>query len=172
MHTKLHNVSLITVHVHSTYDGMLCFHRCLSVQGGTVSPSIIFPSHKYFHWSHVLSGGTPVTGPRSLPGGEYPTSRSQTGGGGVWDGIPPSQVRMGVPLARDRVPLDQVAMGYPPPGQGWGTVPPPPRVGYTITCYAVSGTPLAISRRRTFLWIHINLLRQQVQSFSKHFLIQ
>ena len=49
-------------------------------------------------------------------------------------GVPPSQVRMDVP-----------------PGQGWGT----PRIAYAWTGYAAGGTPLAVSRRKTFLFFSI-----------------
>ena len=33
-----------------------------------------------------------------------------------------------------------------------GVNPPPPRTGYAGTGYAAGGTPLAVSRRRTFLF--------------------
>ena len=39
----------------------------------------------------------------------------------------------------------QVRMGYPPPEIGYA---------YALTGYAASGTPLAVSRRRTFLCPH------------------
>ena len=58
-------------------------------------------------------GGVPQPGPggglpRSDPAkGEYP---GQVQSGGTWDGVPPGQVRMGVP-----------EMGYPLARSGWGT---------------------------------------------------
>ena len=65
---------------------------------------------EYFHWSHVLSGGTPVTGPMSLPG-EVP--QSQVGVPQSWLGSTPGwgtpgQVRMGYPPARTGVPPDRM----------------------------------------------------------------
>ena len=96
--------------------------------------------HIYFHLSQVLSGGTPVTGPRSLPGwglprwGEVPQSCPRgTPGHGIpsvrpgWGSSPgqdwgtPGQVRMEHPLpGQDGVPPSQVRMGYSPV-QDWGT---------------------------------------------------
>ena len=59
-------------------------------------------------------GGTPMTGPMSLPGG-FPR---------LWWGNPPARLRSGTP--------HQVRMGYlqpgldgVPPAQDWGTPPPP-----------------------------------------------
>ena len=49
------------------WEGTVFTGVCLFTTGGY---PISIP--QYFNWFHVLSGGTPVTGPRSLPGG-YPT---------------------------------------------------------------------------------------------------
>ena len=49
-------------------------------------------------------------------------------------------------------------MRYPQLGMGYSPArailsPPPPQAGYAVTRYAAAGTPLAVSRRRTFLSI-------------------
>ena len=82
---------MFTVRVCSTYDGRLCFHRCVSVQlsGGEVTPSQV--------WGQAGGAGYPIPG---LDGGGYP-------------GIPPS------PGVDGGGTLSQVWMGgylrYPPP---------------------------------------------------------
>ena len=45
----------------------------------------------------------------------------------------------------------RVGGGGTPAGPGQGTPPPPPRQEMTRTGYGAGGTPLAFSRRRTFL---------------------
>ena len=111
------DTSFFTARVRSTYDGRLCFHRCVSVQ---------------------LSGwGVPH--PRSGWGGGYPISGLDDGGvpyprSGWWQGYPipgldgggtPSQVWMeGTPWPGL---YDGGYPGTPPPTMtGWGTPPPPP----------------------------------------------
>ena len=85
----LHNHNLCRYCPHTKYDGKVLFSQvfvCLHPGWGTQSPS-----HDTSNpWSYVLLGGTPVTGPRSLPGGT------------PWPGL-------GYPLA--------VLLGYPPPAR-------------------------------------------------------
>ena len=83
---------------------------------------------------------TPVTSPRSLPGG-HPSPRQGSTPQPGQDEVPlPNQVKIGYP--------SQVRMGYPPP---------PRQIGYAWTGYAAGSTPLAVSRRRTFLCVNIIL---------------
>ena len=120
--------------------GKVIFSVCLSVHTRRGAPS---PSYDTSTGPMSFKGGTPVTGPSSLPRG-YPTP-----GGGYpsWvppsrDGVPPGQVRMavsgmeypspgmGYPLARsvwgtwDGYP--HPGMAYPLARSGWGV----PRMGY------------------------------------------
>ena len=86
---------------HNTSTGPMSF---LGVPHNTSTSSMSFPGH------------TPVTGPRSLLRGypvtdaRYPSPRWE-GGNPSWD--TPSQVRMGYPFARDRVPTPWPGIGYP-----------------------------------------------------------
>ena len=117
--------------------------------GGTPSPS-----HNTSTGLMSFLGGTPV------PDRGYPSAR--LGGTPSW-GIPwPGQVsdrvypKMGYPLARDGVPPARSGWGTTPPARsGWGTPQPWmgyfPGIEYTWTGYAVDGTPLAVSHRRTLL---------------------
>ena len=92
-----------------TYDGRLCFHRCVSVQlsGGGVYPIPGLDG----------GGGYPIPGLGGWGGGEVPHPRS-----GWWRGDTPSQVWMvggnqGTPHHPD--------LGYPPPSR--------PEMGYPLT---------------------------------------
>ena len=87
--------------------------------------------------------GTQVTGTRSLPegvtlvpGGRVPQSQVERGYACPREGTPWSG-QVGVPASQDR-------MGYPLPLN-----PPSPGTGYAWTGYAVGGTHLAVSCRRT-----------------------
>ena len=107
---------IITARVR-TYDGRLCFHRCVSVQlsgGGYPIPS--------------LSRGIPH--PRSGGGGYSISGRggtpSQVGGGTpsqVWGGTP-SQVQGGTPSQVGGYPISGLG-GYPIPGLGGYPIPGP-----------------------------------------------
>ena len=90
-------------------------------------------------------GGTPVTGPRSLPRGV------------PQHGIPPSQVRMGVP--QDRV-SPWPGMGYTAPHPGMGYTAPQPGIGYPLgensrgsTCYVAGRMPLAFTQEDFLVFI-------------------
>ena len=137
---KHHMFVIITVRVR-TYDGRLCFHRCVSVQLSGGVPH-----------SRSGRGGIPIPG---LAGGGGTPSQVWPGGypSKVWlGGGTPSQVWSG------GVPPDQVWMGYPP-GPGTGSPPPRPGTGYpppdqvwirqsstASTCYAAGGVPLAFTQ--------------------------
>ena len=117
-------IILFTARVRSTYDGRLCFHRCVSVQllGG---------------------GGYPIPGLRGYPipgldGGRYPSQVWMVGGtpSQVWMvGGYPGQVWMvgeyhipgldglGVPRTGWHTPNHHDWMGYPPPHNWMGYTP-------------------------------------------------
>ena len=105
--TSRQGVFVITLRVRSTMGGYVFTGVTLQL----VYPS---PSHNTSnHWSHVLSGGTPVTCPRSLPGGGtpvpcggYPSSMQ----GVPRTGVPPNQGRTRVPIP---LPAGQ-ELGPPP----------------------------------------------------------
>ena len=136
--------AIFTARVRST-PGRYCFHRCLSVYTwGRVTPS---PSHNTSTGPMSFLGGTPVTGPRFLPG-RYPSPRW-----GVPQSLVPGPFLGGTPVP-DGVPQD----GYTPPGMwyplarsgwvgtpGWGIGQ---QVGVLATRRAVC---LLRSRRRTAL---------------------
>ena len=96
-------LSFVTTRIHSTYDGRLCFHRCVSVQllGGWGAPSQVWMVGGVL--PHPRSGWSGVPHPRS-----------------GWCGGTPSQVWMlwGVPHPRSGW------WGYPTTMTGW--VPPLP----------------------------------------------
>ena len=108
---------------------------------------------QYFHSSHVLSWGTPVSGPRwegtPVPDGGTPKWGNPHPG---QDGVPPGQ---GWGTPRDGVPPIQVRWGtfsqgwdIPWPGTGY------PQASYTLTSYAVGNMPVAVPHRKTVLSIN------------------
>ena len=97
--------------------------------GGCTPPSS--PRSHSNLWSHVLSGGTPVSGPMSLSEGtpvSGPMSLLGVGGGGYPQGLwyTPARTGTGVPL--------QPGLGYhsPWPGLPLPSPPPPWDTGYTV----------------------------------------
>ena len=135
----IHNANIFTARVH-TYDGRLCFHRCVSVQlseGGYPIPGL---GRGVPHPRSGLEGGVPH--PRS---GEVPHPRSGWRGtpSQVWPGGYPIS-GWGYLISGWGVPPDQVWMiggipGVPPHtwdgvppyiDLGWGTPWPRPGMGY------------------------------------------
>ena len=84
----------------------VCLH-----EGGTPSPS--------HNTCTVLSGGTPVTGPRSLPGGGF------------------------TPVPGRGYPIPDMGVSQVPPGQDWMGYPHPRQNSRRSTCYAAGVMPLA-----------------------------
>ena len=106
----------ITARVRSTYDGRLCFHRCVSVQlsGGGYPISGLGRGDTP---SQVWVGGYPISGlGRGDDGGGYPISGLD--GGGVpptrsgWGGTPSQVWMVGGGVTPSRV---WILGGYPPP---------------------------------------------------------
>ena len=126
--------------------------------GGTPSPS-----HNTSTGHMSFPGGTPVTGPRSLPrgtsvlAGDTPVPGRGTimGYSPGQDGVSPSQVRIGYPLSQDRMgySLWSGQDGEPPFRSAQDGVPP--GICYAWTGYAAGDTPPAVSHRRTVLFIKI-----------------
>ena len=129
---------IFTACVRSTYDGRLCFHRCVSVQlsgvGGVSSP-------------RSVGGGYPIPGlwvggihPRSVGEGTpsqvcgWGGTQSQVWVGGtmsqVWVGGTPSQVWVGG--TPSQVWMVGGYPGYPLARSGWWGVPwvPPAMTGW------------------------------------------
>ena len=125
--------------------GRLCFHRRLSVNRGVphLHPVILPLVPRPFP-------GVPHPGQDWGGGGSSPHSRTGMGYAHPGqDGVPPSQVRMGYSQPdQDGVTPGQVRMGYPPDRDG--VLPPP--LSRTSHGHAAVGTPLAVSRRRNFLF--------------------
>ena len=119
------------------YPSLMFFPRSLvpgPFQRGTpVSGS--FPGY----WSQVLSRwGTPVLAEGGYPSPSWGMGGTPVGGtpwpGQDWGTPPPSQVRMGYPLAR-------IGTGTPPhPSQG-GYPPLPSQDSRASTCYPAGGMP-------------------------------
>ena len=139
---------------------------------------VYLPHSEGMRGSNVLTGVCPFTGggggePQSWPGPHIPRSASHSlsckvcdspvlagwGGGAGLDWGSPSK-DWGAPRLGWGTWPDQdwgtpfpcgIGLGTPPPRQDWGTPPHPPGTGY-----AADGTPLAVSHRRTFLFIGKN----------------
>ena len=150
---------LITARVR-TYDGRLCFHRCVSVQlsGGGGTPS------------QVWVGGYPISG---LGGGGYPIPGPGPGGYPV-----PGPGGYPIPsLGVYPIPGPQ---GYPIPGPGGYPIPglgevlrvpsPPNQVwirqsSTASTSYAAGGVPLAFTQE-DFLVLDIKIFLHEFKIFS------
>ena len=160
-----------------SYDGRLCFHRCVSVQlsgGGVPRPRS--------EWGggtpcQVWVGGTPfkvwVGVPCCRSGWGIPCSRSGWGvphprsGQGV-PGVPPwpgldGERYPGCPwpgLDGGGYPHHQEWMGYPPP-------PPPIRQSsIASTCYTAGGMPLAFTQEDFLVTNKIGHLLEDCRSTS------
>ena len=120
--------SLVTARVRSTYDGRLCFHRCVSVQllrgGGLPHPKVCVGggTHTSSGWWGVpqvwMVGDTQGTPHKGVPHpvmveGGTPSSH----GRGLPRVPPPSRLGRGYP----GYPLD-LRLGTLPPSQVWGVL--------------------------------------------------
>ena len=133
-------------------EGRLCFYRCLSVNTGGGGTPVSGPRSLPSHWSHVLSGGYPSLLAHVLSGGGGYPSPGWGAGTPVPGGSTPGQ---GYPLARTGwVPHSQDRTGVPSPTAMTGVLPGP-WLGYPCGTRVTPPPPspgLVTPRAVCFLW--------------------